>query len=462
MEIAQRNEQTDGADQVSRARCWFKGLAEKLMLKVLEIASKTKKLGQEDPRRIIHSVKVGLAITSVSLFYYFDATYNGFGVSAMWAVMTVVVVFEFSVGATLGKGINRGIATLLAGALGVGAYRVATSFGEKIEPILLGFFVFLFGAVVTFVRFFPRMKARYDYGLLIFILTFSLISVSAYRTDEVIQMAHQRLSTILIGGAAAIITSVAICPVWAGDDFHSLVASNLEKVATFLKEFGSQYLKASSAELVVNKEFPQGYKSVINSKATEESLANFAKWEPRHGMFRYRHPWEKYLEVGNLTRQCAFRIDALNGYLTSEIQVPQEIGAKIQEICKKMTSETSLALKEVALGMRTMTMPSSSADSHIENARMEAKHLKSLLKTRSWPDSTDLLDIVPVAAVASLLIDIVACTEKIADTVKELAPLAHFKAAVVTAGQQKQLTRQQTHGREETHHIITMGESSPE
>ena len=144
------------------------------------------------------------------------------------------------------------------------------------------------------------------------------------------------------------------------------------------------------------------------------------------------------------------------------LQVPQEIGAKIQEICKKMSSETSLALKEVALGMRTMTTPSSSADSHIENARMEAKHLKSLLKTSSWPDSTDLLDIVPVATVASLLIDIVACTEKIADAVKELAPLAHFKAEVVTAGQQQQLTRQQTHGREETHHIITMGESSPE
>lgn len=63
-----------------------------------EAAVKAKKLGQDDPRRVIHSLKVGLALSMVSLFYYFQPLYDSFGVSAMWAVMTVVVVFEFSVG----------------------------------------------------------------------------------------------------------------------------------------------------------------------------------------------------------------------------------------------------------------------------------------------------------------------------------------------------------------------------
>lgn len=66
--------------------------------KAMEIAMKIKKLGQDDPRRIIHSIKVGVALTLVSLFYYWNPLYDGFGASGIWAVMTVVVIFEFTVG----------------------------------------------------------------------------------------------------------------------------------------------------------------------------------------------------------------------------------------------------------------------------------------------------------------------------------------------------------------------------
>lgn len=66
--------------------------------KVVEFPMKLKKLGQDDPRRIVHSLKVGLAVLLVSLLYYCDPLYDGLGDSAMWAVLTVVVVFEFSVG----------------------------------------------------------------------------------------------------------------------------------------------------------------------------------------------------------------------------------------------------------------------------------------------------------------------------------------------------------------------------
>jgi hypothetical protein len=34
----------------------------------------------------------------VSLFYYFNPLYDGVGKNAMWAVMTVVVVFEYTAG----------------------------------------------------------------------------------------------------------------------------------------------------------------------------------------------------------------------------------------------------------------------------------------------------------------------------------------------------------------------------
>ena len=84
-------------------------------------------------------------------------------------------------------------------------------------------------------RFFPQLKARYDYGLLIFMLTFCLVSISGYREDEILEMAHQRVSTILIGSSASVFICLFVFPVWAGDDLHNLVASSLEKLGSFLE-----------------------------------------------------------------------------------------------------------------------------------------------------------------------------------------------------------------------------------
>ncbi|KAH6827043.1 aluminum activated malate transporter family protein [Perilla frutescens var. hirtella] len=407
---------------MERVGGWFKARLEKMKNAISGVGKEAKRLGKEDPRRVVHSLKVGFAIAAVSLFYYFDFSFDGFGVNAMWAVMTVVVVFEFSVGATLGKGVNRAIATLLGGALGVGMHDLVGFTGEeKIEVVLLGLSVFLIAAMATFCRFFPKLRARYDYGVLIFILTFSLISVSGYRADVVFDMAYRRLTTILIGGAAAILVCIFICPVWAGQDLHKLTASNIDKLGTFLEAFGHAYFQESIDK---NQASLKDYKTVLNSKGVEDPLVNFAKWEPRHGKFKYRHPWEQYLKIGSVTRECAYKIDALNCYLNSEVQTPLELRTKLQESCTKITSECSSALTELAIGVRTMTC-SSSTEIHIVNAKSAAKNLKALLQTGLWPD-TDFLHIIPAVTVASLLIELVSCTVKIADSVEKLATMAKF------------------------------------
>lgn len=96
-------------------------------------------------------------------------------------------------------------------------------------------FFSLAAAVSTYTRFFPGIKARYDYGMVIFILTFSLVTVSGYRIEKILVLAHQRLSTILIGGSTCVIVSIFVCPVWAGEDLHKLTALNMEKLADFLE-----------------------------------------------------------------------------------------------------------------------------------------------------------------------------------------------------------------------------------
>ncbi|XP_010263008.1 PREDICTED: aluminum-activated malate transporter 8-like [Nelumbo nucifera] len=460
MEIESASDKKPGL--LVRGWSWLKALPEKSKAKVIEVAKNVRKVGQDDPRRIVHALKVGLALSVVSLIYYYKPFYDGFGISGMWAVLTVVVVFEFSVGATLSKGLNRGFATFLAGALGVGAHYLSNLCGDKGEPIVLGLSVFLLAAASTFSRFIPGVKQRYDYGVVIFILTFSLVAVSGYRVDEIIELAHQRLSTIVIGGLTCVIISICIMPVWAGEDLHNLVAQNLEKLACFLEGFGGEYFKdLEDGEIVVvsksgkplaeyfrnpedgeaavvsksDKSSLQKYKSILTSKTTEDSLANFARWEPGHGRFRFRHPWKQYLKLAALIRQCAYLLEALNGYINSDIQIPPEFQRKIQDECITMSLESGKALKELSESIKTMTGPSL-ADPHVENCKNAAMDLKTTLKT-ALLENSDLLGVIPAATVASLLIDIVVCTEKIAESVHELAKLAHFKTVEPTVTPEK-------------------------
>ncbi|KAI3860335.1 hypothetical protein MKW92_003687 [Papaver armeniacum] len=377
-------ENTESAKTEEKLGCfyngkqWIKALPLRALNNVVEFGNKVKNLAKDDPRRVTHSIKVGLALSLVSLLFYFRTLYGSFGAATMWAVLTVVVVFEFS---------------------------VATLAGDIGEPILLCLFVFLLAAASSFSRFFPTIKARYDYGVLIFILTFSLVSVSGYRVEKIIELAHQRLSTIIVGSCTCILISIFVCPVWAGKDLHNLISMNIEKLGDFLQGFEEEYFGKNENEenvlLSQNKKPLCGYKSVLTSMTAEESLANFAKWEPPHGRFRFRHPWNHYLKIGAITRQCACQMEALNGCINSEIQASsQEFKKKIQETCTKMTFESSKALMELSSSIKTMTHPQF---------------------------KTELLQIIPTTTVISLLIEIITYIERISESVHELSRSAKFR-----------------------------------
>lgn len=63
------------------------------------IITSLKEMGSKhDMKKLIHSVKVGVALVLVSLLYLLDPLYSQVGENAMWAIMTVVVVFEFYAG----------------------------------------------------------------------------------------------------------------------------------------------------------------------------------------------------------------------------------------------------------------------------------------------------------------------------------------------------------------------------
>lgn len=49
--------------------------------------------------------------------------------------------------------------------------------------------------------------------------------------------------------------------------------------------------------------------------------ANFARWEPAHGCFSFKHPWKQYPKIGAAMRSCAYCIEALGSCIDSENQV---------------------------------------------------------------------------------------------------------------------------------------------
>ncbi|CAL5017081.1 unnamed protein product [Urochloa decumbens] len=395
---------------------------------VAGFGKKLAKIARDDPRRVAHSLKVGLALTLVSVLYYVRPIFNNWGLSTMWAVLTVVVVMEYTVGGTLIKGLNRAAATLLAGFIAVGAHKVANLGGTHGEPILLGIFVFLLASAATFARFIPAVKARYDYGVTIFILTFSLVAVSSYRVDELIRLAHQRFSTIAIGVATCLFTTACVCPVWAGQDLHDLVTGNIDKLAHFLEGLESEcFGENAPAENLETKPFLHVYKSILNCKTTEDSLANFAKWEPGHGIFYFRYPWSEYQKIGAVTRQCASSMQALASYILTltKSQHPEasmELSMKVRTACGEMSLQSAMALRELSASMRTVTV-SPTAKAHVSEAVRAARGLRAELT-----QDAELAKVMHVAVIASMLSELVTQTKKIAETVDNLAQAARFKA----------------------------------
>ncbi|KAF9685971.1 hypothetical protein SADUNF_Sadunf03G0110100 [Salix dunnii] len=432
---------------VSRVWMGLKSLIAGYVLKVWKFLKKAWDIGVDDPRKVIHCLKVGMALTVVSLVYFTRPLYEGVGGNAMWAIMTVVVVFENTVGATISKSLNRVFGTTLAGFLAFGVHWVASQSGQKFEPVIIGASVFLLASAATFSRFIPSVKARFDYGALIFILTFSLVAVSGYRVEKLFDLAHQRLSTIIIGTSLCVLVTMLICPIWAGQELHALISRNMDKLADSLDGCVQEYFD-HNGELDDSDKQPSkkllGYKCVLNSKTTEESMTNFARWEPAHGPFNFKHPWQQYLKIGASMRSCAYSIEALNNCVDSENQAPEFIKKRLSNICLKVSSNSSCVIKELAKTIKTLKKSSSidflveEMSGAVQDLQNEIKSLSNLLRpaeillpekeTEKTSSTIHLLEVIPIVIVVSLLIEISSRIQDIVETVEELANVAEFKA----------------------------------
>ncbi|XVE64755.1 hypothetical protein DITRI_Ditri07aG0127200 [Diplodiscus trichospermus] len=306
---------------------------------------------KEDSNRVTFSFKVGLAVLLVSLLILLRGPYEIFGTNIIWSILTVAIMFEYTVGTTFNRGFNRALGSLLAGILAIAVAQLALRSGRVAEPIVIGISIFFIGAITSFMKLWPSF-VPYEYGFRVILFTYCLIIVSGYRMGNPIRTAMDRVYSIAIGGFVAVFVNVLVFPIWSGEQLHKELVNSFNSLADSLEECVKKYLEDNGLDRPefskkIMDEFPdepsyRKCRSTLNSAAKLESLANAAKWEPPHGRFQhFFYPWSEYVKVGAVLRYCAYEVMALHGVLHSEIQAPFNLRITFQSEIQDATNHAA-------------------------------------------------------------------------------------------------------------------------
>ncbi|KAK3158997.1 hypothetical protein QOZ80_2AG0144360 [Eleusine coracana subsp. coracana] len=334
-----------------------KGCGERLWGAVRAAAAEMWAFARKDPRKPVFAAKVATALAFTTLLVFLREP-SDIASHSIWAILTVVVVFEFSIGATLSKGMNRGLGTVTAGGLALAVAELATQMGKyNMVFLIISIFIVAFGATLT--KLHPKMKP-YEYGLRVFLLTFCIVTVSGYKAGKFTSMAISRFVLIAVGAAISLSVNIGCVDGYLRCMEYERVPS---KILTH---------QASDDDHLYS-----GYRAAVEATAQEETLLGFAIWEPPHGPYKMmKYPWRSYTKVSGALRHCSFAVMALHGCILSEIQAPAESRKVFSAELHRVGQEGAKVLRELGNKVKTMTKLSSSsilAEVHLATEELQKK-----------------------------------------------------------------------------------------
>ncbi|CAI7795622.1 unnamed protein product [Closterium sp. NIES-53] len=352
-----------------------------------------------NPKLVSLAVKSGLAATLAAVLCVLEDPIPDLTEIGIWAVVTVDLVFEPTVGSSLGKGINRTAGTLLAAVLAFGVNHATPHLGD-VKPLFLAVIVFLGSVIPTYYRYRPPFKDTWSYSFLMMSLTFHILILSGYRHEEKLYYPLARLVMIMLGFTSVGLVHIFILPAYSGDLLHNLLVSRLKLVAAELDRCGDCcVLEDSSTDSAL-----EVCSNILFCQAEVDKHLSAIQFEPPHGKFFHGYPWKAYCAV----------LTSLQNFALAVITIKSSIHAAFQgnaSLRQDMGVEMRNLLHECS---RVVMMLAASMESFIWEGRPALAFLHSqndLLKEKALHSLQQCVHLKSAAAVESASVSSCSCSD---------------------------------------------------